>query len=54
MLGAHSLLYRNYHEITKILKEYHPQSTQGTEYEKYADPTVVMNLFQRQFLESLS
>jgi hypothetical protein len=54
MLGAYSLLYRNYHEITKILKKFHPQSIQGTEYERYADPTVVMNLFQRQFLEPLS
>ena len=54
MLGAYSLLYRNYHEITKTLKKFHPQSIQGTEYERYADPTVVMNLFQRQFLEPLS
>lgn len=50
MLGEQSLLYRDVHEITNILKEFRPHSTQGTEYEKYGDPAVVMNFFQRQFL----
>jgi hypothetical protein len=50
MLGEQSLLYRDVREITNILKEFQPHSTQGTEYEKYGDPAVVMNFFQRQFL----
>ena len=54
MLGGQSLLYRNFHEITKILKEFHTQRIQGTEYERYADPVMVMNLFQRQFLDAAS
>ena len=51
MLGKQALLYRNVGELAGILREFRPHKTQGTEYETYADPKVVMELFQKKFLE---
>jgi hypothetical protein len=50
MLGEQSLQYRHADELIKILMDFHPHRTQGTEYEIYADPKVVMELFQKKFL----
>jgi len=51
MLGKQALLYRNVGEMEGILREFRPHKTQGTEYKTYADPKVVMELFQKKFLE---
>ena len=51
MLGKQALLYRNVGELAGILREFRPHKTQGTEYETYADPKVVMELFRKKFLE---
>ena len=51
MLGKQALLYRNVGELAGILREFRPQKTHGTEYEIFADPKVVMELFQKKFLE---
>ena len=51
MLGKQALLYRNVGELAGILREFCPQKTHGTEYEIFADPKVVMELFQKKFLE---
>ena len=51
MLGRQSLQYRHAGELIKILRDFRPHRTQGTEYEIFADPKVVMELFQRKFLE---
>jgi len=50
MLGKQALLYRNVGELAGILREFCPQKTHGTEYEIFADPKVVMELFQKKFL----
>jgi hypothetical protein len=50
MLGNQALRYRDAGELAGILREFHPHATQGTEYEIYSDPKVVMELFQRRFL----
>ena len=50
MLGNQALLYRHAGELLKILRDFRPHRTQGTEYEIYADPKVVMELFQKKFL----
>ena len=52
MLGNQSLQYRHAGELMKILKDFRPHRTQGTEYEIFGDPKVVMKLFQKKFLES--
>ena len=51
MLGNQASLYRHAGELMQILREFLPHSTQGTEYEIFADPKVVMELFQKRFLE---
>jgi hypothetical protein len=51
MLGNQALLYRHAGELMQILREFFPHRTQGTEYEIFADPKVVMELFQKRFLE---
>jgi len=51
MLRNQALLYRNLGELAGILKEFCPYKTHGTEYEIFADPKVVMELFQKKFLE---
>ena len=51
MLGKQALQYRNVGELAGILREFRPHKTQGTEYEIFADPKVVMELFQKKFLE---
>jgi hypothetical protein len=52
MLGNQALLYRHADELTKILRDFRPHRTQGTEYEIYADPKVVMEIFRKKFLEN--
>jgi hypothetical protein len=51
MLGNQALLYRHAGELAKILREFRPHKTHGTMYEIFADPKVVMELFQKKFLE---
>jgi hypothetical protein len=51
MLGKQSLPYRNVGELTEILREFRPHKTHETEYEIFGDPKVVMELFQKKFLE---
>jgi len=50
MLGNQALLYRHGGELAGILREFRPHKAQGTEYETYADPKVVMELFRKKFL----
>jgi hypothetical protein len=50
MLRNQALLYRNLGELAGILKEFCPHKTHGTEYEIYADPKVVMEIFRKKFL----
>jgi hypothetical protein len=50
MLGGQSLQYRHADELIKILRDFRPQRTQGTEYERFNDPKIVMELFQKRFL----
>jgi len=52
MLGGQSLQYRHADELIKILMDFHPHRTQGTEYEIYADPKVVMEIFRKKFLDN--
>jgi hypothetical protein len=52
MLGNQALLYRNAGELVEILSGFHPHKTLGTEYETYADPKVVMELFQKKLLDN--
>jgi len=52
MLGNQALLYRHADELLKILRDFRPHRTQGTEYEIYADPKVVMEIFRKKFLEN--
>ena len=51
MLGRQSLQYRHADELIKILRDFRPHKTQGTEYEICNDPKVVMEFFQKKFLE---
>jgi hypothetical protein len=51
MLGRQSLQYRHADELIKILRNFRPHRTQGTEYEICNDPKVVMEFFQKKFLE---
>jgi len=50
MLGKQALLYRNTGELAEILKEFRPHKTYGTEYNIYADPEKVMQMFAERFL----
>ena len=52
MLGGQSLQYRHADEMIKILRDFGPHRTQGSEYEIYADPKVVMEIFQKKHLEN--
>jgi hypothetical protein len=49
MLGNQALLYRHASELIKILRDFRPHRTQGTEYERFNDPKIVMELFQKNF-----
>ena len=51
MLGNQALLYRHAGELAEVLREFHPHKTQGTQYEIFADPKVVMEFFRKKFLE---
>ena len=51
MLGNQALPYSYHGELAKILREFHPHRTQGTQYEIFADPNVVMEFFRKKFLE---
>ncbi|NDB96719.1 MAG: hypothetical protein EBZ78_11285 [Verrucomicrobia bacterium] len=50
MLGKQGLLYRNGGELAEILREFRPHKTHETEYNIYADPEMVMQLFAKRFL----
>lgn len=50
MLGKQALLYRNAGELVEILREFCPHKTHGTEYEIFAEPKIIMGLFQKKFL----
>jgi hypothetical protein len=52
MLGKQALLYRNAGELAGILREFCPHKTNGTEYEIFGDPKVVMELFQKKFFDN--
>ncbi|MFA9196319.1 MAG: glycosyltransferase [Aliarcobacter sp.] len=52
MLGRQALLYGSAGELLKIIKEFRPHTTLGTEYEIFADPKVVMEIFRKKFLEN--
>ena len=52
MLGRQSLQYRHAGELIKILRDFRPHRTQETEYEIFADPKVVMEIFRKKFLEN--
>jgi hypothetical protein len=52
MLGGQSLQYRHADELIKILRDFGPHRTQGSEYEIYADPKVVMEIFRKKYLEN--
>jgi glycosyltransferase involved in cell wall biosynthesis len=51
MLGNQALLYRHAGELAEILREFRPHKTQGTQYEIFSDPKIVIRLFQKKFLE---
>ena len=51
MLGNQALLYRHAGELAGVLRKFHPHKTQGTEYEILGDPKVVMELFQKKFID---
>jgi hypothetical protein len=50
MLGGQSLQYRHADELIKILMDFRPHRTQGTEYDRFNYPKIVMELFQKKFL----
>jgi hypothetical protein len=50
MLGNQALQYRHADELIKILRDFRPHKTQGTEYEIFNEPKIVMELFQKKFL----
>ena len=50
MLGKQALLYRNAGELAETLKEFRLHKTRETEYNIYADPEMVMQLFAKRFL----
>ena len=52
MLGRQSLQYRHAGELIKILRDFRPHRTQETEYEIFADPKVVVEIFRKKFLEN--
>jgi hypothetical protein len=52
MLGNQALLYRHVGELAEVLREFHPHKTQGTPYEIFADPKVVMEFFRKKYLEN--
>ena len=52
MLGKQALLYRNASELAEILREFRPHKTHGTEFEIYADPKGVMEIFRKKYLEN--
>ena len=50
MLGRQALLYRNAGELGERLKEFRPHKAHGAEYNIYADPEKVMQIFAERFL----
>jgi hypothetical protein len=50
LLGDHALIYRNEVEVSRLLRDFEPHEVWGTDYERYADPAEVMNLFRERFL----
>jgi len=50
MLGRKCLQYRQADELIKILRNFRPHRIQGTEYEIFNDPKIVMEIFRKRFL----
>jgi glycosyltransferase involved in cell wall biosynthesis len=53
MLGDQALLYRNPHQLTQLLQDFQPHKTHGTAYELFADPKVVMDIFEQRYLDGM-
>jgi len=51
MLRGRGLLYANQGDLEQILRAFTPKEVRGTEYEEYADPVRVMEIFRRKFLD---
>ena len=51
MLRGKGLLYANQWDLEQIFQEFTPREVGETEYEEYADPVRVMEIFRRKFLE---
>jgi hypothetical protein len=52
MLGNQALPYSSAGQLARILREFCPYTTRGTEYEIYADPKVVMEIFRKKYLDN--
>ena len=50
MLGEKALIYKSKEELLKVLREFRRRAIVGTEYAEYADPKIVMEIFQKNFL----
>ena len=50
MLGEKALIYKSKEELLKLLREFRRRAIVGTEYAEYADPKIVMEIFQKNFL----
>jgi len=51
MLGEKALIYKSKEELLKLLREFRRREIVGTEYAEYADPKIVMEIFQKNFLQ---
>ncbi|NDB96893.1 MAG: hypothetical protein EBZ78_12165 [Verrucomicrobia bacterium] len=51
MLGSQARLYENERGLASLMRNFVPTSSGRTEYSDYADPQIVMSLFQRIFLD---
>ena len=51
MLGSQARLYKNERGLASLMRNFVPTSSGRTEYSDYADPQIVMRLFQRIFLD---
>lgn len=53
MLRGRGLYYFDRGSLESILRDFRPREVRGTEYEEYADPSRVMGMFRKKFLDSL-
>jgi hypothetical protein len=51
MLGGKAQVYESEKQLRRILETFEPEPAWGTVYEKWADPHIVMRIFQKHFLE---